>query len=200
MGHHSSASPIFSCVDSEWAVVIFLRSPVERAQSFFRYLRAKKFGKLAELAKRVSYSEFLHSPAGAEIRDGMVKRLGGNGPQSDCSYADLERAMNYLERVDFVGIQEDFSRSVLALGHVFQLTNIYHWPVNSSHSYETFCLTEQERADTIATNRLDQVLYDHALSIYRRQPSVISFSKSMVEEFEYKQARLMAQLQSARDS
>jgi len=173
-------------------VITMLREPVARAASYYRYIRSNEQHPLCETFRRRSFLEVLEHPElGIPIRDAQTRLFGRDidlellrrkkAPEAPPVYPwenrpggsrlSLDRALERVARMDFVGVQERFDDALLLLAYTLG------WPpperierVNVTPAGEADPARDPEVAARVREcNRLDERLYRHAAALFEER-------------------------------
>lgn len=157
-------------LDADFATFTLLREPVERTLSFLRHQRevAPEFGEatLEEIYAQPLMRDGL-------VRNHMVRMLSltvdemtdGALTAVDVDEARLERAKrNLAERIDVIGIQEQFD------GFCEVLAERFGWDLGRAHvanRTSPFAAGDELRAQIALDNSMDIALYDFAVELWK---------------------------------
>ena len=175
---------------------IFLRDPINRLLSLYRYYMSVPYGKcpIGDLAKNVDMSSFfddIHGPdhhaiiwnhQATQLAYGWGNELvvdeDSNKPTKMSHDSILQIAKHNLTRFDYVGFVETFDKDIRI---IFTKIGVRPKKIVNIHANATnkdeFTL-ESLPADIIAKlttrNEIDKMLYDHALHRYGQKKNWIS--------------------------
>jgi hypothetical protein len=145
----------------------FLRDPLERILSYYSYVREAKDNRAHHLATTLSINEFL------VVEDPLVQANVFNRATSLlCSDPSrswpemLETAKSNLDKLDFIGLQEQFSESIICLQYVLGWQIIT--PDVSMRITNSRLQKHDIKASTIKLI-LDQNYYDYELYEYGKK-------------------------------
>ncbi len=149
--------------------ITFLRDPVRRVASLFRYTVANQKHPLHASVKGMSFEEFVTSGIDAvEVENGHTRQLSGiadavPGP------AMLEAAIQHLEESFTVaGITERFDESLLLLRGALRWPVRFYRTTNAS-GVAGADISPEARRLVEARNVLDVQLYDAAVELFERR-------------------------------
>lgn len=153
-----------------------LRDPIERAISFYYFMRRNRDHYLYAQAAdpNIDFSTFMRSKASIYLDNGQLRFITGllyTVPYGALTEDHLEQGKALLrERYKVVGLTEEFDRSLLLLKRAYHWRNIYYTKHNVTRQRprkET--LSGDELALVEADNRLDQALYRYASQLFEGQ-------------------------------
>lgn len=149
----------------------FLREPVSRIISLYHYSKNNSTAYYHQHAVEKSLEDFALNTPLMELDNGQVRFIAGDPkdyfinrtPIGHCNDNLLEQAKSNLNNnFSFVGITEEFDRSLLLLKKIMKWQNCYYLRKNSAKS-KSKEFVSQELKDKIARkNYLDILLYQYA--------------------------------------
>lgn len=175
---HTALGPPPAPADVEVLGLIFLRDPLERALSAYRFERGQQadtFG--AQLAKSTDFSGYVRThldrPGDRQCHDFHTSRLSMMRPGPE---PELERAIAALEAIDLVGLVEEFD---ISMGHIAarldaDMGPFSYRPVHLNPTSPDTQALEPVRDILEQANQRDRALIAHAkrmLSARRRAAS-----------------------------
>ncbi len=118
------------CFAEPSVYVSMIRHPVQRLISHYRFVLARPhhylYGTVA--SRKIDLEEYVHSGISTETDNGQVRLLAGHArdiPYGHCSELLLEKAkQNILEHFAFVGISEEFDRSLVLMSRKLHWANV----------------------------------------------------------------------------
>ncbi|WP_461208895.1 sulfotransferase family 2 domain-containing protein [Desulfocurvus sp. DL9XJH121] len=169
------------------SAMTFLRHPVERFLSCYYFITQSNYVQTRVGRFDLSLPEALGCNDPRLARNMMTKALASLGRPRDyaapADRADLDRALDNLEAMDFVGLAEEFawSYALLALTFGFEPPPITSWNVNASRPGAADldpALVERIMAD----NALDLALYAHGVKLFAARVEAASGDLAPVME------------------
>jgi len=150
----------------KYSYITFLRSPVDRVVSLFHHIKNVPQHPLHEIvvSKGMDIHSFAVSDITREIDNDQVRRISG-AERTDLKEADLTQAIDNMEQCfSFVGISEEYDRSLVALNRQFPDWDIRYVPKNVG-TRESIS-SQQAYVETLGNierrNYLDTQLYQYA--------------------------------------
>jgi hypothetical protein len=152
----------------------FLRDPVERVVSHYRFARRHPDHYLHELASTQGLADYVRACGEAEPNNDQTRLLAGDGSSSGDGGSSpelLARAKLNLERHAAVGLTEAFDASLVVMRRIFGWRRPLYAPVNVSRPDRagTGPLPAVVREAIDAHNALDRELYGHAQQLFAEQ-------------------------------
>jgi hypothetical protein len=170
--------------------VVFLRHPLLRAWSVYRYTRANGSQPYSAVARELTFSDYIRwalkkEPGSIVIRNYQVVHLsdaswrGGDILKTEATLADLEQACQLLSDWGVAGIVEEFDLSAAAFQarygqHLPGLELLSRWDNATSREATPLAervdqlrqmLGEGLHNDFMEANRLDSTLYAHGRAL-----------------------------------
>ena len=153
-----------------------LRDPIERAISFYYFLRQYPVHYLNAQATdpNIDFSTFMRLKPSIYLDNGQLRFITGllySVPYGELTEAHLEEGKKVLrECYKVVGITEAFDESLLLLKKAYRWQNIYYTKHNVTRKRpQRKALSAEELALVEADNRLDQALYLYACELFEAQ-------------------------------
>jgi hypothetical protein len=155
--------------DAPCTYITFLRDPVQRVASLFRYTVANQKHPLHASVKAMSFEEFVTSGIDAvEVENGQTRQLSGIADAVP-GHIMLEAAIRHLEESFTVaGITERFDESLLLLRGALRWPLRFYRITNASGVAQGDISPEGRRL-VEARNDLDLQLYDAAVELFERR-------------------------------
>jgi len=157
IGGHSVRSFLGYDSIEEVRYITFLRNPVDRYISHYKHQKYK-------MGIDWSIEDFLNE---TRFDNNMTKKLSSTG--------DLDKAIDNLYKLDFVGIQEEFDASLLIMKQILKLDGfVLDYEVKNVSVKKTSNkeLTDKEIIkEIIKRNEKDLELYKHAMKIHQKNKS-----------------------------
>lgn len=151
----------------------FLRDPVERVLSFWRYIRGNPHHPLHKTANQCkSLSEFLEAGITPEITNLQTVAISGKSLASaDCSEADYQLAASNLQSsFSVVGIVEEFDRSLALCAATFGWKDpIWNQLNRSAFHLQLSDVAPADLAMIQSLNEYDTRLYEFSKSLFKTQ-------------------------------
>lgn len=156
--------------------ITFLREPISRTVSHFLHFKRSKDPRHIDLAEQYqSFPEFLTSKY---ANNWQCKRLGGGFYDESVSDKDCfkEALKNIDQRFEFVGVTEDFEKSLLLLAKKmkWRLPNYRSRNKNKQSSLADELRNEFGK-EVLERNAWDQKLYEHAKNRLDQETQKLSF-------------------------
>ncbi|WP_238710415.1 sulfotransferase family 2 domain-containing protein [Oceanipulchritudo coccoides] len=149
--------------------ITFLRDPASRLISLYNFSANTPGAHYYKVAKDMTCEEFLFESKLLEMDNGMTRFLAGDEedlfinrtPYGKCGHKMLEKALSNLDNFfSFVGIQEEFDRSLLLLAETFNWRNPCYVRLNTSRITESKPAAHEDLKIRIKEcNQLDSELY-----------------------------------------
>lgn len=193
-GHHGLY--IRNLLRTEPVMMTVLRDPLQRTISHFRHLQGNKADWLHEKVKSMTFSEFVMSDDGvAELLNFQTRYLVfedirddyfGHSALRQSSMRELRgkytahslagEAKALLDRMAFVGIQEQFGDLLWLLSYTFGWPAAKHFPsFNASKvAFDAEQLTDEVTARVRELTEIDQDVYEHAAELFRSRLASVS--------------------------
>jgi len=193
-GHHGLY--LKQLVNKKYRIVTVLRDPLDRAVSHYRHLKATKDNWLNEWVQDKSFEEFVLSDQGvAELLNFQTRFLSLDRIQEDYfghsqlfehdmpslwrKYMDpdmLDRALETLESIDVVGLQDRFSDTLRVV------CDTYGWPEVSSFprynkgtaQFSDSEITDRAKTRVFELSSFDQQLYSVAKDRFEKHLRAIT--------------------------
>lgn len=172
MGHYTLDAGDIFFGNLPYKKLIFLRDPIERAVSNIFHLKyimkSDKYSNLSpEEIFNIKSEEFTHR---------YVKVLSGNhsiDSVDEITQKDLESAIKNLNSFDFIGITEDYSKSIELAEQMFnwKLGVIPKQNVNTKSKIEKLNLNGNFIENLISNNLFDIKLYNAAKNMHKLKSS-----------------------------
>ncbi len=147
-------------------VITFLRDPIKRLESFYNYVKTMPETKdiITTASRRLDIDGFLDDCKRRDDRrfvNGMTFKLASDGP---CS---LETALENLENIDFIGLQENFNESINMMAEKFDWPKIESAPrVNVTKGKEKKDFSEDTMNTLKSLNNHDRIIYQNGKKIF----------------------------------
>jgi len=167
----------------------FLRDPLERTASFYRFVRKQPDHPITQAmtpSQRESLPEFLKSCREPVFDNGQTRQLAGDWghlPFGECDEQLLERAIQNLERIEVVGLAEQFIPSLLLAAERFGWNRIGFHSLNRTPGPPEELECPETRQALREVNAFDLQLYDIAKERFQRDCAALG------EAFQEKVAR-----------
>lgn len=168
MGHFCFG--VHRMLDFPVIYITFLREPASRLISLYHYSRNNPAAHYYRVARNMTCEEFLFGSKLLEMDNGMTRFIAGDPenlfinrtPYGKCDRAMLDQALDNIERhFGFVGIQEEFDRSILLFAEVFNWPDPYYVSLNIGKMKTTEAGTDKDLLARIReSNPLDMELYE----------------------------------------
>ena len=152
--------------------ITFFRDPIKRLISLYYYSHSTPEAHYYQIAKDKSIEEFLMETKLLELDNGMTRLIAGDSdslfinqtPFGKCDKQLLQSAKQNLDTFSFVGIQEEFNRSVMLLSRVLEWSNPYYVTLNvrKRKSNDGNTIYENLLKELRNRNWLDIELYEYA--------------------------------------
>ncbi|QKK06804.1 MAG: sulfotransferase family 2 domain-containing protein [Planctomycetota bacterium] len=203
-GHHGLY--IRSLLRSEPVMLTVLRDPLQRTISHFRHLQATEKDWLHETVKHMTFEEFVMSEHGVvellnfqtrylvldDIRDDFfghsaLRRRGVH--ELERKYGDpslVDRAKALLDRIAFVGIQEQFDETLRLLSYTFGWPPVESFPSFNSAKvpFDASQLTDEVVGRVRELTTIDQEVYDYGAELFRSRLAALDTAE---EERSYRE-------------
>ncbi len=154
-------------------VFTFLREPVSRLISEYRFLRTWKANHLYDYLHRENvdfrrYVESREPKLRYRGRNFMTRCLSGHAlDDRDLPRKAVAAAKRHLEKnFGFVGIQERFTESLILLGDFLGMNNLLHEKRNALCGMSDDVVSEEDRAVAAERNQGDAELYRFACELF----------------------------------
>jgi len=168
MGHFCYG--VHRLLDIDTTYITLLRDPVRRLISLYYYSHSTPTAHYHKVARNMTLEEFLFRCQLLELDNGMTRLIAGDKdslfinqtPFGQCDEALLEQAKANLDRdFSFVGIQEEFDKSVLLLAQVLGWKSCCYLTLNAGNRPATrgYRISDSVRSELAERNRLDCRLY-----------------------------------------
>lgn len=168
---HFSYQLIETLRDHNYFSATLLRDPVERVISRFVHLQFAKDANL--VAERESYKSFEDYLKSFYARNWQCQVLSGKMHSKADSKEVLQRAIENLQRFDWVGVAEKLNEGMLDLSLKLGFGNNYYPHLNKRKSAELWNEIYNDYAEEIATaNSNDQQLYAAAKKVYQKNKKI----------------------------
>ena len=149
--------------------ITILRDPVERALSFYAHVRRMNKSQYPEMARYVSFEEFLNNPrTHKEISNTMTRYIAGKPPEPA---DELDVAKAHLEAMPFFGLQDRFEDSVRLMNYTFAWERSFgvgDRNINPKRPTRD-TISPDALAQVEAINQQDIALYNFARTIFARR-------------------------------
>lgn len=183
-----------------YTYITFLREPISRLLSLYKYSRSNEGSYYHGLARNVSPEDFFFKSNLMELDNGMLRFIVGKNPDlndmflnrtrlGECNQEMLNTAKQHIDKeFSFVGIVEKFDESVVLLKKVLGWKNAYYLKRNTSsqhHTYQSnhFKFTDELVEKLQEKNQLDLELYQFAKERFERYVNSLgdNFTKEVTE-------------------
>lgn len=190
MGHFCYG--VHNFLPHPYTYITFLREPISRLLSLYKYSRFDPSSYYHGLARNASPEEFFFQSNLMELDNGMLRFIVGKEtdyndlfinrtPIGKCNEKMLEIAQKHLiQDFDFVGIVERFDESVILLKRVFGWNNAYYLKRNTASKLDQVDFNQDLIDRLREKNKLDIALYNFAYSNFEKQ--IASLGKEFLEE------------------
>ncbi|HIP69944.1 MAG TPA: hypothetical protein EYH05_00935 [Anaerolineae bacterium] len=169
---------LVSCLPAESVWFTILRDPVERAISYYHFIRRSPrhycYDRVTQ--NKLSLEEFLTGQIDTLADNGQTRLLanletGHEIPFGQCSKEMLTQAKYNLQtNMAVVGLTEQFDETLLLLQKAFGWRNIYYSRQNVSRNKSSQTELPASTLEVIRqTNQLDTALYQFAEQLFREQ-------------------------------
>ena len=160
--------------------ITFVRDPVERVLSYYSYILSDAFRRpQAEIAEGMSLKDYMLSRSDWQVNNHQTRMIAGNvGPEyGACNEEVLERAKNnIINYFHFVGLAEQFDRSILAMSKSLGWRTPFYKSLNRTNKRINQETIDEDVKDLIRNeNRFDLQLYDFVQSRFENLPKKPSF-------------------------
>lgn len=152
--------------------ITFLRDPVERVVSHYRFVRGQPEHYLHAAAAAMTLPEYVESCGAMEPNNDQTRLLAGEAmlpSDGTSSEAMLPVAKQNLESHAAVGLTEAFDASVMLMGRLFGWSRPFYVRENRSGRGSGDGASAEVRELIRAYNALDVQLYRHACDLFRRR-------------------------------
>jgi len=165
-------------IDGESTYVSFVREPKKRLQSLYKYIIMLEDHYLSDLIKNKPIKEFLEETEYLDFDNGMVRQFSGIGKEKPFGMIDDNDYALAIQNIDkhfsFIGIQEEFEKSLLLMSKVLGWEKRpYIVTVNSSEEISN-SLDAGDIAYIERLNKYDLMLYDYIHTIFTRNLNDLS--------------------------
>lgn len=154
---HFAYAPLRYYKDKPPVTLSFLRDPVKRVMSTIIFHQD-----ITRRYEGLTVDEILDKHL--EVEGSLQARSFGYRPQRD----NLDRALKNLEKIEFVGISEQFDRSLQLCNHTFNW-NLQHDKPRNVGKYKPSIFTDEQMARIEAGVEIDQIIYNHALKLFEQR-------------------------------
>lgn len=185
----------------------FLREPVARICSLYHYSKQNPTAYYHQQAQSCSLEEFSLQAKLMELDNGQVRFLAGDPsdcfinrtPIGHCNDALLETAKQNIDtHFSFIGITEQFDRSILLLQKIMGWNNCFYLRRNTNVASQKSkdSIPEELRRKIAERNSLDVQLYTYVKSKLTQQLALYGLDDSSfaLETFQRQNARFNRQL------
>lgn len=173
-GHFHLNSPIYNLVPANYIHFTMLRDPIERAISFYYYIRNEPRHPSHEQSRKMSVRDFVHNGTLPETNNGQTRRLSHIGRRYSyrhCPPEVLEMAkQNLNECFTFFGLTEQFDTTLVVLRAMLSWDFPFYVKRNVTENKPK--IDEIAAADVdciIDYNQHDIELYSYAKDIFERR-------------------------------
>lgn len=167
--------------------ITFLRNPIDRVLSFYYYAKEipKTYDPITVKSKdlnMIDFFEFCKESNERRFVNGMTFKLSDNHGKDE-----LLNAKRNLEKIDFIGIQENFNESLMMLSYVTNLGIPKSVPFENKTKNRSFVpeLPKTVVDKIVELNQKDIELYNYALELYEKQKTKVLYSL-LEDNFELK--------------
>lgn len=169
MGHYCFG--IHRLLNFETTYITFLREPAARLISLYNYSANTPGAHYYKVARGMTCEEFLFQSKLLEMDNGMTRFIAGDDEDlfinrthyGKCDRNLLDKALANIDKhFSFVGIQEEFDRSILLLSKVFNWRSPYYVSLNTGKRTAAATSSEIEvlKRRIREHNLLDMELYE----------------------------------------
>lgn len=168
--------------------ITFVRDPVERVLSYYSYILSDSYRRpWAKNAESMSLKNYLLSRQDGSIDNHQTRWIAGNvkWEYGACNEEALERAKNnIINHFHFVGITEQFDRSILLMSKLLGWRTPYYKKLNITKKRITQgTIGDEEKSLIMEENKFDVQLYKFIQSRFEQQMRS-SFSHLQVKLFQ----------------
>lgn len=166
-GHHKN---MFGSTD----YITFLRKPIDRAVSNYYHIKRVKDHRMHNLVmnKNWNLNNFLLESSDGDIFNAQVRMISGIHDKSEFM---LEKAIENIDNhFSFIGLQEEFDKSLIILKQLYNLKVPYYKKMNVGSKIN--CQVVNKKAENFINeqNEADIVLYNYCKAKFANQLKEIS--------------------------
>jgi hypothetical protein len=162
-----------------------LRDPLERAQSYYYYIKRMPKHHLHDKIElnNMSFEEFVFDDrVNDEIKNSQVKFIAGIGQVQHCSQEIFDRALKHIDETFFlVGIMEYFAETLFLLQQMLEWKKPIDYTIINANPKKNYDLDRHIEEKLISINTYDLKLYE----MYRAkfENTLASYDPSQLESF-----------------
>jgi hypothetical protein len=141
-----------------------LRNPIERAFSFYSYVKRHPNHDLYDEIHKtdLSFTEFIkNDKLNMEIRNGQTKFIAGVGQNGKCTLQIFDRALDNIKKTFFlVGILENYKETLFLLKQKLKWKSPIHYELINTNPIKKYSPSAEEIEILTRLNKYDLQLYD----------------------------------------